>query len=446
MSDVASPPVPHAATGNGQAAPSRGGSICRVEIATQIDPLAWLAGRTEGELCVWADRDGREEIAAAGVLTGVAGSTAPGAAVWMERIAAHLDAADEGVRFYGGTRFDPQAPAAPEWRTLGAYRFVVPRFEAVRRDGNTLLACNFRASERDGLAALLDDLQRPPATVAEREVQVRLRRDADAPDRAGWETLVRTALTAIDDRADPLSKVVVARRTSATAGAAITPAALMAAMSRVDDRSFRFLVQPRPGTAFVSVTPERLFSLCGRTVRTEAIAGTRRRGASPQDDDRLRRELTASAKDVLEHRIVHDAIACALTGLCTDTTAGETTVLCLPALQHLMSRLSGELARGVGVADLVDALHPTPAVGGEPAEAARRFLTRHEPFDRGWYAAPVGWVGHGQASFAVAIRSALIERGSVSLYTGNGLVTGSSPDAEWAELEAKIGCYFTPDG
>ena len=445
MSDVASPPVPHAATGNGQAAPSRGG-ICRVEMATQVDPLAWLAGRTERELCFWADRDGREEIAAAGVLTGVAGSTAPGAAVWMERIAAHLDAADDGVRFYGGTRFDPQAPAAPEWRTLGAYRFVVPRFEAVRRDGNTLLACNFRASERDGLAALLDDLQRPPATVAARAVQVRLRRDADAPDRVGWETLVRAALTAIDDPDDPLSKVVVARRTGATAGAPITPAALLAAMSRADDRSFRFLVQPRPGTAFVSVTPERLFSLCGRTVRTEAIAGTRRRGASPQDDDRLRRELTASAKDVLEHRIVHDAIACALAGLCTDTTAGETTVLRLPALQHLMSRLSGELAPGVGVADLVDALHPTPAVGGEPAEAARRFMTRHEPFDRGWYAAPVGWVGHGQASFAVAIRSALIERGSVSLYTGNGLVTGSSPDAEWAELEAKIGCYFTPGG
>ena len=199
MSDVASPPLPHTATGNGQTPSSCGdGSICRVEVAAEVQPLAWLAGRPEGELCFWADRDGREEIAAAGILTEVAGNTAFGAAVWMERIAAHLEAADEGVRFYGGTRFDPQAPAAPEWRTLGAYRFVVPRFEAVRRDGKTLLACNFRASERDGLAALLDDLQRPPATVAPREVQVRLRRDADAPDRAGWETLVRTALTAIE--------------------------------------------------------------------------------------------------------------------------------------------------------------------------------------------------------------------------------------------------------
>lgn len=447
MSDVASPPLPHTATGNGQTPSSGGdGSICRVEVAAEVQPLAWLAGRPEGELCFWADRDGREEIAAAGILTEVAGNAAPGAAVWMERIAAHLEAADEGVRFYGGTRFDPQAPAAPEWRTLGAYRFVVPRFEAVRRDGRKLLACNFRAAERDGLPALLADLQRPPATVPEPAGPVRLRRDADEPDRGGWATLVRTALATIDDPAEPLSKVVVARRTGATAAAPITPAALLAAMSRSEDRSFRFVVQPRPGTAFVSVTPERLFSLSGRTVRTEAIAGTRSRGASPKDDDRLRRELAASAKDVLEHRIVHDAIARALTGLCTDTAAGETTVLSLPALQHLMSRLSGELAPGMGIADLVDALHPTPAVGGEPAEAARRFLTRHEPFDRGWYAAPVGWVGHGEASFAVAIRSALIDGRSVSLYTGNGLVNGSCPDAEWAELEAKIGCYFTPGG
>ena len=445
MSNVASPPLPHIRTSAGQAAVMLGGgSICRVEISVDLEPLAWLASRSEGELCYWASRDGREETAAAGVLVEVSGGTASGATSWMERIAAHLSAADEGVRFYGGTRFDMRTPAAHEWRTLGAYRFVVPRFEAVRRDGRTLLVCNFRHSERDGLPPMLADLQRPPAPVLERAPLVSLRRHADTPDRAVWEELVRTALVAIDDPGDPLSKVVVARRTSATAASPLTPSALLACMSRTDDRSFRFLVQPRPGTAFVSVTPERLFSLSGRTVHTEAIAGTRRRGDSKQEDQRLRQELSSSAKDVLEHRIVHDAIASALSSLCTDTKASTTTVLRLPAVQHLMSRLSGRLDPGLGVADLVDALHPTPAVGGEPAETARYFLTLHETFDRGWYAAPVGWVGQGEATFAVAIRSALFDGEAVSLYTGNGVVTGSSPDSEWAELEAKVGCYFAP--
>ena len=358
MSDVASPPLPHAGTGNGQAVSMLDhGSICRVEVPAGVEPLAWLVGRPDRELCYWADRDGGEETAAAGVLTEVSGTTASeaaatasGAASWMGRITAHLDVADDGVRFYGGTRFDAPAPAAPEWRTLGAYRFVVPRFEAVRRDGRTLLACNFRPAERDRLPALLAHLQRPPAPVPEPAAPVCLQRHADAPDRAGWETLVRTALAAIDDPGDPLSKVVVARRTGATATSTITPAALLAAMSRADDRSFRFLVQPRPGTAFVSVTPERLFSLSGRTVHTEAIAGTRRRGASPQEDQRLRRELAASTKDVLEHRIVHDAIATALKELCTDTTAGTTTVLrcprSSPGVQIFRDRQSSDVPRG----------------------------------------------------------------------------------------------------
>lgn len=445
MSNVASPPLPHVRTSTGQASFTLGeGSICRVELTVDVEPLTWLASRSEGELCYWASRNGQEETAAAGVLINVSGSAASGTTTWMERITTHLNAADEGVRFYGGTRFDMRTPAAPEWRTLGAYRFVVPRFEAVRRDGRTLLVCNFWHSERDGLSPLLADLQRPPAPVPERPPLVCLQRHADTPTHSEWEELVRTALVAIDNPRDPLRKVVVARRTSATAASLLTPSLLLACMSRTEDRSFRFLVQPRPGTAFVSVTPERLFSLSGRTVHTEAIAGTRRRGYSKQEDQRLRQELSSSAKDVLEHRIVHDAIASALSNLCTDTKASTTKVLRLPAVQHLMSRLSGHLAPGLGVADLIDSLHPTPAVGGEPAEPARCFLTLHETFDRGWYAAPVGWIGQGEATFAVAIRSALLNGEEVSLYTGNGVVTGSSPDSEWAELEAKVGCYFAP--
>ena len=449
MSDVASPPLPRTGSANGCAAPVRdAGGIRRVEAAADVEPRAWLAGRSERELCYWADRDTEDESAAAGVLVDVAGSTASGAAPWMERVTAHLAAADRGVRFYGGARFDPSAPPAAEWRPFGAYRFVAPRFEAVRRGGRTLLACNFRPSERDRLPELLAELHGPPAGVPgpAAPAPLLLQRGADTPDRAGWEALVRAALRAIDDPADPLTKVVVARRTGATASAPITPSALLQAMIRAGDRSFRFLMQPRPGAAFVSVTPERLFSLRGRSVETEAIAGTRRRGASAADDRRLQRELAASAKDVLEHRIVHDALACALAGLCTHTAAGPTGVLALPAVQHLMSRLSGELTPGVGVADLIDALHPTPAVGGEPAAAARAFLARREPFDRGWYAAPVGWIGHGAATFAVAIRSALIDGAAVSFYTGNGVVTGSTPDAEWAELEAKVSGYFAPGG
>ena len=111
-----------------------------------------------------------------------------------------------------------------------------------------------------------------------------------------------------------------------------------------------------------------------------------------------------------------------------------------------MSRLSGSLSPSVGIADLIQALHPTPAVGGYPTEIAHHFLALHEKFDRGWYAAPVGFIGREEATFAVAIRSALFHDDTVSLYTGNGVVHGSSPNTEWAELEAKVGCYFESGG
>lgn len=87
-------------------------------------------------------------------------------------------------------------------------------------------------------------------------------------------------------------------------------------------------------------------------------------------------------------------------------------------------------------------LHPTPAVGGFPREAALREIAALEPFDRGWYAGPIGWVGKDAAEFAVAIRSGLVAGDRVNLYSGAGIVPGSSPDKEWEEIENKIGNFI----
>ncbi len=420
--------------------------ICRAEIATGTNPLTWLSSRSEQNLCYWASREGDEEIAASGILVEVSQVSGTDTKPWIEQINSHLRTAADGIRFYGGVCFNPNSPTATEWQTLGKYRFIVPRFEAFSRNGSTFLACNFLSTEHDRLPELMINLQRMCPSPISASPRVLLHRDADLPDRSGWIKLVHRALEAINDPTDPLSKVVIARRTEATSAAEFTPQALLSSMSRPDDRSFRFLMQTRPGTAFISVTPERLFSLKGRSVHSEAIAGTRPRGETLEIDQRLQQELTNSAKDLLEHQIVHDAISAALSALCTETTTSEITILQLPGVQHLMSQLSGKLRNSLNAADLLDALHPTPAVGGKPNKSACRFLIEHELFDRGWYAAPIGWVGQEEATFAVGIRSALIDNGAVLFFTGNGVVTGSSPKAEWEELEAKIRHYFDPTG
>ena len=102
----------------------------------------------------------------------------------------------------------------------------------------------------------------------------------------------------------------------------------------------------------------------------------------------------------------------------------------LNRLQHLKVRFQGHLCDGVSDADLLAALHPTPAVAGYPREASLRFLREHEPFDRGWYAGPVGWIGADATEFAVAIRSTLIEGNRAHLFSGAGIVAGSDAEQE----------------
>ena len=120
----------------------------------------------------------------------------------------------------------------------------------------------------------------------------------------------------------------------------------------------------------------------------------------------------------------------------------KTFILKLSRLQHLYSNIRGLLKDGIGDSDILQHLHPTPAVGWYPKNEAMRYIEDIEPFDRGWYAGPVGWVSSDAAEFAVAIRSAITTENKLILYAGAGIVPGSDPEKEWAEIENKIANYL----
>jgi menaquinone-specific isochorismate synthase len=194
--------------------------------------------------------------------------------------------------------------------------------------------------------------------------------------------------------------------------------------------------------AFVSATPERLFRREGRAVESEAVAGTRPRGASEADDAELRDELLNSEKDKAEHGHVRVGIGEALGPLCDELEIEDgVSEMKLARRRHLVSRVRGTLREGVTDAEVLRALHPTPAVGGYPRAEALEEIRALEPFDRGWYAGPVGWIGAGASEFAVGIRSGLVHGDRVALFSGAGIVAGSSPEGEWAEIEQKIGDF-----
>jgi menaquinone-specific isochorismate synthase len=190
-------------------------------------------------------------------------------------------------------------------------------------------------------------------------------------------------------------------------------------------------------TAF-GATPERLVSRRGHTIETEALAGSIGRGDTPSDDEALAEELAASSKDRLEHSLVVEALRDQLENLASSVTIGPRSVRRLASVQHLQTTIRASLSRDRHILSLVEALHPTPAVGGLPPATAREMIRRAESFSRGWYAAPVGWFdARGNGEFAVAIRSAVAANTRATLFAGAGVVADSAPENEWEELQLK---------
>ena len=201
----------------------------------------------------------------------------------------------------------------------------------------------------------------------------------------------------------------------------------------------RYYFEPdAEGSAFFGATPERLVALRGRTVETDALAGTTGRGETPAEDEWLAQELLDDAKNVHEHELVADTVREQLEPFAASISAGERRVRRLATVQHLHTPITAELNADRHVLDLVEALHPTPAVGGLPPDRALETIHDTEPFDRGWYAAPVGWIdAAGNGAFAVAIRSAVATQSRATLFAGVGLVADSDPDREWDEVQLK---------
>jgi menaquinone-specific isochorismate synthase len=194
---------------------------------------------------------------------------------------------------------------------------------------------------------------------------------------------------------------------------------------------------------FSAYPPERLYRREKRLILSEALAGTRPRGKTSAEDKDLAEDLTTAEKERREHNIVVEAILSDLKAFCFECQAAPAPeVLKLGQCQHLLTPISGILHDDIEDHCILNALHPTPAVGGKPTEAALAWILEKEPFERGVYAAPVGWIGTDEADFCVGIRSGLALGDSLTLFAGAGIVPGSDPDEEWRELDAKIAQFI----
>jgi menaquinone-specific isochorismate synthase len=282
----------------------------------------------------------------------------------------------------------------------------------------------------------LDDIQRrlrsrasDPDRLGPREYRVR-----SVMERAAWCRLVVEAAETV--AAGRLAKVVLAREVVIDADDAIRPIDVARRLRLSHPSCTVFSVD-----GFVGASPELLVERSGTRVRSEPLAGTSARPGRAGGDEELAPRLLSSAKERQEHRLVVDAVSGALDRYCSELSVPETPALVpLGTLAHLGTRIVGTLRHPAPTAlELVDAIHPSPAVGGTPTAEALRYIASVEMLERGRYAGPVGWVdAGGDGCFVLGIRCAQIEGRRARLMAGVGVVAGSDPEAELAETELKL--------
>lgn len=383
-------------------------------------------------------------MAGLGIAHEISGQQTPDLTKLFTELRVLLDPKYPDLRYYGGFQFNQGSKPSQEWKSFGAYRFIIPLFELHRSEEGTFLVCNFlqnieNCNPPEAIVKQLEDVQFE-LTMSDWEERTILHR-RDIPDRAEWQSSLDTALEEMET--GKYEKVVLARKATLTFNDPVDPVAYLLRLRRMTEETFNFYFQADEGHAFLGATPERLFKRQGRTLHTEAIAGTRPRGLTTRDDERYARALLNSEKEVREHSIVVDMIKNVLEKYCHNLVMDEEVQITrLSHVQHLCKHFKGELDPETSDADLIKALHPTPAMGGYPTDIALEAIEDLEPFNRGWYAAPIGFVGHDHTEFVVAIRSALIEKERVSLYSGAGIVLGSDPAEEWQEIEDKISKFL----
>ena len=347
------------------------------------NPFRWLREQTLFPRVYWSGREDGVSVAAVGVADAREGDGPEGVDALRKRLASLPVSEGTDARYYGGMRFDPAREPDEEWAAFGAYRFVLPRFELRAGGGETTLVCNLvLPRDADRSEEILEGVEELvfvrdadgvlPAPVYRK----------DGPDLRGWRENVGSALASFSE--GRLGKVVLARRAEFGFDEDLDPTLLAESLEAATPGCFHFYAEPESGVAFLGASPERLFRREGRLVQSEAVAGTRPRGLSSADDAGLRDELLRSEKDLSEHAYVRVGIEEALRPLCEELEVeGSVSEMRLARGRHLRSKVRGKLREGVTDAVLLDALHPTPAVGGHPSGEARRGIRAVEPCDRG---------------------------------------------------------------
>lgn len=339
-----------------------------------------------------------------------------------------------GLRAFLGFSFLDEMQSAT-WDGFEAVEAFVPRLTMEGADGGSVVTVVVPPEESpDPVLSLLSTVRTPQWHAVD---DLGDHATEAVPPVSVWANQVDEALKAIDS--DEFQKVVLSRSVSVTSN---EPPPIL--------RMFRSLVRTYPqcynfawksgDAVFMGASPELLASVRDGRFEANPLAGSAPRGEGSAEDHQIGSDLLVSNKDRNEHAFVVDAIVRALGSVAGNVEASsEPQLKKMATVQHLSSHVTANLFDGVGLLDAVEALHPTPAVGGTPTAAAIDFIQRTESIDRGWYTGGIGWVDtEGNGSVAISLRCGLVRGHTTQLFAGAGIVPGSDPAAEVDETRLKL--------
>ena len=406
--------------------------IAHAGSAAEIDSREGAPGPPPGDLIAWT----RERAAK----------------LYSEPWILDLDGETRRPRMHGGFAFDPARRADREpgfWEAFPSARFVLPAYEVEADERGAWLTVTRRFASGTSGDQAIDRLRRR-ATRTREQLATLERRGAvpgavpsataieELVDRRQWGRAVDEILGEI--RSGRVRKVVLARSVDITLARPPDSAAVLTALRTANPLAHLYLMQFARDRFFVGAAPELIGSLRGRRFRTMAVGGSTPRGADPAADAWLGRQLIDSRKNREEHLVVVEDIVEGLRRAGVRIGAiPKPALLRLPRIQHLRTDIEAETRPGTHILSLVETLHPTAAVCGDPRSGALDMIRSRETEDRGWYAGPVGWFDEeGNGEFAPALRGGVARGPLLRLYAAAGLVTGSRAPAEWDETRVKL--------
>jgi len=400
------------------------------------DPERWLESQNLYPKIYWKSKDSKQLNLGLGSL--ITYDTPP--SIQVQKLT-------RGPRFFGGVPFLDSLLSKTKysvWNSFSNYTFFLPQIEIIlNKNGKGLIHVNSLKHEsqdiiKNRLAQLtntLDFLLIEPKQQLQR---------IDMPNFSSWCDTIEKSLHSFEKTS--LEKVVLARASYLTYSSNLYPFHLLKDLKAFSLNATLFAYAPSAEGALIGVSPEMFFQRKDNTITTEAVAGTIKKVESYEENKLMINKLKQSAKEKQEFEYVAEFIKDRLKEICQEITTKKSNSIKETAMVfHLFESFKGSLKKGITDLQIIKLLHPTPAMGGKPQVLAMEFLDQTEPFVRGQYAAPIGWMSPFSTEMIVAIRSAFVRKNCMTVFAGAGIVKGSNPAKEWEELELKISHFLKMD-